>query len=898
MHSIKFDFKRALASILIATFFAFGVFGFANAQSELPKSTAQNTQLEMPAPLGKLGDAARPIKYRIDLTIDPDDIEFSGHTEITTQLRNSAKFLFLHGNEFYDVVAKAKIGEKSFDAKYTQIDESGVVRLDFETALPVGEINLSFDYKGKIGAKSIGLFRRKVEEQYYVYSQFQSIDARRAFPSFDEPGFKTPFDISITTKAGLVAVSNGAQISKTKVGDNEKHSFATTDPLPTYLTAFMVGPFTIKEGTIPPSPQRANPIPLRIIGTKPNAEKMDFALTETPKIVALLEDYFGTAYPYKKLDQIGAPDFPGAMENAGAILYVDDVLFLDKNPENYEMKNFGELVSHEISHQWFGNLVTPKWWDDIWLNESFANWMGYKISKAWKPELNSQNEAVGAAFSAMDTDSLSAGRPIRHEIDKSSEADQAFDEITYSKGGQVVAMIANYLGDEAFKKSARSHIAKHQNGGATTDDFFNSLAQSGQDPKVLVALKSFVDLQGVPLINLQRVNGGYIATQSRYSQIGTNPTSQTWTIPFCYRADGRKKCTLLDEKPYKIEHRSTNPIFPNYDGVGYYRFKVSKEDWEQYIPLSTSMTSGEALSLLDSIWAQFYSGEVELPILLKLAKTLVNHSDKDVALASGYALAQLRTAGIIPSTSRAEYNKLFNDIYMAKFQTIGTNLTKGGYGNEKPEIGELRAGLAQFLAIEAENQNLKNRISRLAQNTAESPGGELLIDLYPVALRIMFHASNDSGMVSVFNYFKEISDKDERELIGPFLNNGTTSGATYLLAQMGKAGLRNAEKLAILEGVVKDANTREIGLNWMLKNHSIFTVDSGVFGSDTISEFAEYFCSLEAAQKIEDTFRTKVRSANKGEINFNRSLESIRVCAAFKDQKSKQITEDLAKAVN
>ena len=341
--------------------------------------------------------------------------------------------------------------------------------------------------------------------------QFQAIEARAAFPSFDEPGFKTPFTVRVTTAPGLMVVANAPDTgAAVPAAELVTHTFAADAPAADLPGGVRRRPFVSASGVAPPNGVRKTPLPLRIVATKNQAGKLAYALAETPRIVELLEEYFGTPFPFPKLDQIASPLMSGAMENAGAVIYVDWLLLLDANAPVHQKQFFGMVVAHELSHQWFGDLVTPAWWDDIWLNESFANWMGFRIGNAWRPELNIASNAAVDALSAMDTDALQVGRPIRQPIATNGEIDSAFDGITYGKGGQVVAMVADYLGDERFRDGVRLHLSRHPYGSATSEDFFTALADSAKDPRVLQAMQGFVNQQGVPVVDLVRKGTGYV----------------------------------------------------------------------------------------------------------------------------------------------------------------------------------------------------------------------------------------------------------------------------------------------------------------------------------------------------------------------------------------------------
>jgi hypothetical protein len=271
-------------------------------------------------PHGRLTDAVVPSAYRIDTRFDPAKDGFSGETEIEVTLAHPSRYIDLHGRNLTMSAVTATAGGTSYTGHWHEVDPTGVARLVFDEAIPAGKATLAFAYTGKYQGNASGLFHAKVGDDWYGWSQFESIDARAAFPGFDEPGFKVPFTLTIRTPPGQTAVSNAPEVSSTLEDGWQVHRFAPTLPLPTYLVAMMAGPFAVVEGEVPPTPQRATPLPLRIVSTKTNAANLQFALDNSKPIVQHLEAYFGQAFPYPKLDQITSPLMGGAMENAGADL--------------------------------------------------------------------------------------------------------------------------------------------------------------------------------------------------------------------------------------------------------------------------------------------------------------------------------------------------------------------------------------------------------------------------------------------------------------------------------------------------------------------------------------------------------------------------------------------------
>jgi aminopeptidase N len=611
-------------------------------------TSAQGIVADANAPKGKLPDVATPSAYRLDFTILPESTRFTGHDEIDITLKGATKSLYLHGRDLTMNRAIARVGGNVVEGKWTQVDQTGTARLDFSQPLPAGNVTLSFDYSAPFGENASGMFHVNVGGQWYSWTQFESIDARAAFPGFDEPGFKTPFTVSVTTHPGLVVVGNSPEVSVTPAADGmEKHQLAATMPLPTYLVAVDTGPFVHRTDTIPPDADRLKPMPFGAVATQVQKDKMDYVMAETPRIVQLLEQYFAQPFPFPKLDQIGTPIMAGAMENAGADTYGDDIIYLAPGATTGDKQFFGMVVAHELSHQWFGDLVTPAWWDDIWLNESFANWMGYRIGNEWRPDLKIGLGALSEAFDAMKIDALTVGRPIHQRIATNGQIDSAFDAITYGKGGQVVAMIAAYLGDEKFRDGVRLHVNRHRYGNATSEQFFEAIADAAKEPKVLAAFKSFIDQPGVPIVSVRRDGSKLVATQSRYAYLGSKPAAETWTIPFCFRINAAKQCTLLENPVTTIDAPGTGTLMPNVAGTGYYRFDLAPADWRALIASSAELPPGEAIATTDSLWASFTAGQTAASLLIGEARAMAGNPDSTASVAPGERLSGLYRRGVL-----------------------------------------------------------------------------------------------------------------------------------------------------------------------------------------------------------------------------------------------------------
>ncbi|ESQ93055.1 peptidase M1 [Asticcacaulis sp. AC460] len=854
---------------------------------------AQAAAPAAPYPQGKLPDTAKPTAYRLILTIVPSKPRFSGHAEIDVQVKEQTSTLFIHGRDLKVATATVTQNGKTIKAKYTQVDPLGVVRLDFAKPVAAGAATLNFDYDAAFGDTAAGLYRIQVDGKWYVWSQFQSIDARAAFPSFDEPGFKTPFRVSVITEDGLEVASNAPEhMSQDEDSKLVRHQFYATAPLPTYLLAFAVGPFAVAQGMVPPTPQRPTPLPIRILATQPNAGKLQYALKETGPIVAHLEAYFNQAFPYPKLDQAASPVMPGAMENAGLDIYGDNILLLDEGADTEQKRSFGMVVSHELSHQWFGDYVTPAWWDDIWLNESFANWMGYRIGNAWRPELNIGAGANEEGFGAMHIDALKVGRPIHQPIVNSADIDQAFDGVTYGKGGQVVAMIAGYLGDDQFRDGVRLHMSRHPHGNATSDEFFAALADSAQDPKVLEAMKSFTSQQGVPVLEFSHLNGYLRVKQSRFAPMGVELAPQTWTIPLCLRRGADEACYMIDKVEGALAADVPGEIMPNAGGRGYYRFVLPAEDWDKLIATGATLSGVEGLAANDSLWAQFAVGKLDTSKLISAARVMAANPDSRVAVDGGGRLAGLRRNGLVAEDATADYRRVMASIYGPRLTALGFDPKAGAHASDSPDTQSLRTNLVDLVADDAHDEALRAKLKAAA--TAYLGGDKTALDQSILGLALAVHVEDGGLATAKALYETAMTSKDE--LFRATATSVVTSGATPETANwlfgvvLTDTRLRSTERLRLLGGLMGQPKSRDMTFDWYVANYEALSKGVGIFSASRLQTLGGGYCSVERAAQIDSIMRPKVEAAGRGTLAFDRTIERVRNCGVLKDAKAAEVT--------
>jgi aminopeptidase N len=845
-------------------------------------------------PVGELPDIARPTAYRLDLTIDPARADFAGTAEIDIELKQGVTQLHLHGQGLKMLSAEALTGRMAPNpATYEQVHPTGVALVRFKRPLAAGRHTLRFTYTAPFMTSVSGLYKAVVQDRPYAWTQFQAIDARRAFPGFDEPRHKTPFTVSITAPAAMKAFANAPETGATPAaGGMVKHQFAPIGPMPTYLAAFAVGDFDVAEGVIPPNEIRKTPLPYRTIATRGQAGRMGTAMAETPKILAILERWFGIPYPWAKLDQIASPTHGGAMENNGLIVYDDTILLLNADAPVSQLKSFGTVVAHELAHQWFGNGVTPRWWDDIWLNESFASWMGNKAGADWRPDLGIGADQLAGALGAMDDDSLAQGRPIRQPITDSAEINAAFDSITYQKGGQTIRMMSSFVGDEAWQKGVRLHLQRNWNGTATSDNFFANIAEGAGDPRLVPAFRSFVDQQGVPLVTYKAAQGGaYTLAQQRYRPIGVRTPDTLWQIPVCAASGEGRQCTLLEGQSGPLGRViGTAPwVAGNAGGAGYYRFDLPAADWARLIAAGSALPAPEALTAVDSIWAGFKAEHGSFDRALEAARAFAGHPNRLVAtFLPSRILGFAEAAGTSADITAAR--KLVRGTSIPKLAALGLDPKRGAYATDDPDRRQLRQSLASLAVGEGHAPAESARLSAAAHQFLDGDTAALDPGFRVVALRAALRA-DPAFADRLFDALIRSDDPLFRRQAAYALGS---NGPTRLLDRHADPKLQNLEVTGMIAGQFGNPETRSAAMDWLERNlDGLKPRLGGLLGG--FVGVTDSFCSEADAQRVEKLFRPRMSELGIGELDLARPLATIRQCAALKDKRGAEAGAALAR---
>jgi len=564
----------------------------------------------------RLPATVTPEHYDLAFSVDLEHRRFEGTETIRVVAPQPTSRIVLHAVdlEFREVTAGA--GPAAQKATVALDDKAQTATFTFATPIPRGPSAIHVRYSGVLNDQLRGFYLSKGANRNYAVTQFEATDARRAFPCFDEPSYKASFAVTVTVNRGDTAISNGRAMSDTPGPARTQHTitFATTPRMSTYLVAIAVGDFQCSEAT-------ADNIPIRICATADKKNLTRIALDAAQQILRFYNGYFGIKYPFLKLDVVAVPDFAaGAMENTAAIFYRETDLLADaKSASLTTRKTIASVLAHEMAHQWFGDLVTMGWWDDIWLNEGFATWMANKPLDTAHPDWNIAVDEAAENQRALSLDSLASTRPIHNEAETPAQIDEAFDAIAYEKGAAVLRMVEHYIGAEAFRHGINTYLQTHAYKNATSEDFSKAIASTSGKPIDRI-LPTFVNQPGVPLVevsdatcNASRTATQVTITQSRFTLEAKTPSSGRWQIPVCLAVarGGTPVCHLVSEPTQTIEvaHGCAPWVFANAGARGYYRTAYSPATLRALAPnAETALSPAERFSLVDDEWALVRAG--------------------------------------------------------------------------------------------------------------------------------------------------------------------------------------------------------------------------------------------------------------------------------------------------
>lgn len=588
-------------------------------RAKAPAKLATPAQLQQPtAPGLRLPDGVTPLHYDLTLDVDPDRETFAGEVRIRVRLDRATDHVWIHADELDITSARHASGV------LTELPLRGdqMRAFSFGRIVAAGEVELLFTYTGRTTGDQEGLFRQRAGERWYLFSQGEAVFARRITPSFDEPRFKTPWRVTLVVPRLHAALANMPEVSQVAEGDRKRITFAETPVMASYLLAIAVGPFDVVDaGTV-----GRQKVPVRVAVRAGAGKQVAVVANKLPAIVDAIEAYLDEPLPVKKLDLVGVPQFFGAMENPGLITFEEQILVGKDSKQR--IAYFTHVTAHEVAHQWFGNSVTPAWWDDLWLSESFASWLGDKVTRQLGAFEDGALQAVLARREAVEADTGPTAIPLRRPIAGNADPDEAFDAIAYQKGQAVLATFEALVGTDVFRTAVRDYLRAHRDGIVTTHDVVSALTRA-TSADVGKAFEQYALQAGAPVVDLAlRCDGKpTVIARARDRRL----------VPTCVRPPGSAAatCALVgDETAIPLAGGCPAWLDGNAQ-VGYYH--VHWQDRAIAPPLAQLGPAARVVAG-DDLAAEFHRGELSAKDAIAALRALL---DGDAyAQLSALALAQ------------------------------------------------------------------------------------------------------------------------------------------------------------------------------------------------------------------------------------------------------------------
>jgi aminopeptidase N len=672
----------------------------------------------------RLPKTAVPENYRVTLTPNFDKDNFGGDETIQIRVLKPGSSIFVNSLDIDFQEATITSGGTTQTAKVLIDKEKQMATLTVPKTIPTGSASIHLRYTGILNDRLRGFYLSKAGGRKYAVTQFEATDARRAFPSFDEPAYKATFDITAVVDKGDTAISNSPIASDQPGPVAGKHSitFKTTPKMSSYLVALAVGDFEYVEGF-------ADGIPIRIWTTPGKKQMGTYALQVAEQCVKYFDNYFGINYPFEKLDLIGLPDFAaGAMENTGAITFRDALLLVDeKRAPTDAYKEIGSVISHEIAHMWFGDLVTMKWWDDIWLNEGFATWMETKPLEAWKPEWHMELDDLADTGNSLNLDSLQNTRPIHQAVDTPAQIEELFDGIAYGKAAAVLRMLESYLGPEVFRAGVNEYLKAHEYGNATEGDFWSALAKASNKP-VDRMMPTFVNQPGAPLVSVNSQCQGdttrVTLSQRRYyydHNLLDSNSKELWIIPVSLKAAGstKEEIVLLTSKNRTFDLQGCNSwVFGNAGVQGYYRTGYDSSTFQSMSRnVEKSFTPAERIVLIRDAWAAVRTGQQPIGDFLQLADGLQSERNAKVVEQMDLELDYIGEH-LVSEADRAGYQSFVRGLLGPIQKELGWSVVPGEDTNKR----DLRAHVTYTLGYTGRDPEVLAKAKDLALEEMKTPG--------------------------------------------------------------------------------------------------------------------------------------------------------------------------------
>jgi alanyl aminopeptidase len=795
----------------------------------------------------RLDPNVAPTSQSIELELDADQENYRGTVRVELRVKQPAREFLFHAEEM--TLDRVELSGKSGPVALSVESggDRGTQRAKAASELAAGDYVLTIAFSKPYNTRAVGLYRTQHEGRHYLFTQMEALDARKAFPCWDEPIYKIPYQMTITAPLQQEVVTNTPVEKETRGATTRTLRFERTPPMSSYLLAVAAGPF---ESV----PLTGLSVPGRIYTVKGQKKLTRQAVAMTPAILTRLEKYFGTAYPYKKLDFIAVPEYwPGAMENPGAVTFSDKILLIDPAAASITQRRYLAIVIlHELAHMWFGDLVTMAWWDDLWLNESFADWLANKLATEMYAEYDVETFDVQQVNGVLNGDANASVKAVRKPVDSGGDIMSDLG-LAYEKGRTVLKMIEAFIGEDAFQRGVRQYLDRHKWSNAVGADLFAALSEAS-DKNLEPILTSYLDQAGFPLIRVEVDPQGMITvSQKRFRHFGASVPEQTWVAPIRLKiSDGanvQTRTVLLDAESKRVEvPGSVAWVLPDEGGVGYYRWVVPAE---MMIALARkpaeTMSKRERTRFLGNARALLNAGEISGDEYLAVAASLAQNPEPEILTSVMADLGTLKLPFVTDDLTEP----------FAQYVRDTLAPARARYGLEPraddPETVRLiRPGLLGWLGDEGRDAEARALCKKLAGEYMQNPesieptiaatvlgiaaidGDRALFDTYRTRFETSKVPADRGRFLAALGKFADPAIQDEV--------------LEYALTDH----IRPTETWQALSGIFQTEAGREKAYAWMTANYAHLS-------SRVPPEFAAYFpyfasgCSdqrLEAAKKF------------------------------------------------
>jgi aminopeptidase N len=847
----------------------------------------------LPASAQRLPTSVSPEHYDLSFVVDLAHERFEGTETIRVQVATPTPRVVLNAADIQFREVTIGTGAAAQKAVVALDEKAQTATLTVPTPLARGPAEIHIRYGGILNDQLRGFYISKTKNRKYAVTQFESTDARRAFPCFDEPSFKATFAVTMTIDRGDIAISNGKVLSDTPGPSITQHTlkFATSPKMSSYLVAMAVGDFKCLDGA-------ADNIPIRICATPDKKDLGRIALESAEQILHFYDTYYAIKYPFVKLDVVAVPDFAaGAMENTAAIFYRETDLLADAKSASVDTrKQIASILAHEMAHQWFGDLVTMQWWDDIWLNEGFATWMANKPLAAAHRDWNVDVDEANENQTALGLDSLKSTRPIHSDVETPAEIDEAFDGIAYQKGAAVLRMIESYVGADTFRQGVNAYLQAHAYGNATSEDFSKSISSTSGKPVERI-LPTFVNQPGVPLLDVSIACAGGQTTvtlkQQRFMVDAARNEAGRWQIPVCVKAAGQPSPTcdvITDEtRALKLPGACASWVFANAGAHGYYRTAYPSDMLRAMAPrVETDLSAPERLVLLDDEWALVRAGRHSAGDYLTLAAGYGReHASgvlEEVAHRLGVIVEDLTTEATRPrleTFTRSLLRPLFDEVGFAAAASDTDDRRSlravligalGTISQDPDVISKARAALDRSLGGGAP---LEPTLAGAVVKTAAVHGDAKLFDALAAA------ADRASSPEEQYRYLYALGDFREPALID--------RGLQHALSPQ----LRSQDTALYLARFFANPAARGRAWTFLTEHWPALEPKVTIFGGDTnVIRSLSAFCDAPSRDAITSFFAAHPLPA--AARTLNQTVEQINNCIALREKQTPEVGTWLA----